>query len=106
MIVIKPSSSVNGLKPEILLAIFIATSVYNDFEYNLTITAVTDGKHSKGSLHYVGYAVDIRIRNIKSQEDLNKIVFNIKSALGDEYDVILHATHLHIEFQPKTPINI
>jgi len=105
MIIIKPGVSITGIKPEINLAITIAHSIYQTFNYDLIITAGTEGKHSTGSLHYVGLAIDIRIRHIISQKELNKILDNLKSSLSPSYDVILHATHIHIEFQPKEPIN-
>lgn len=100
MLQIKKGVSVAGMRPEMFLAILIAHAIYLSLGYTLTLTAVTDGKHSSGSLHYVGLAIDIRIRNVPA-ELLSGIITKLKAALGSEYDIILHSTHIHIEFQPK-----
>lgn len=61
---------------------------------------VMDGKHKKGSRHYVGLAVDIRIWYVKNPQ-----VFadSIKKLLGKHYDVVLEKTHIHVEYDPKYP---
>lgn len=100
MLQIKKGVSISGMRPEILLAVNIAHAIYLFFDFSLTITSHMDGKHSTGSLHYVGLAVDIRTRHIP-KETIPKIVTKLKASLGLEYDVILHSTHIHIEFQPK-----
>lgn len=64
------------------------------------VTSTTDGKHKKGSLHYVGLAVDLRIK------DLTPVVTGsyyhaLKLALSRLCDVILEKDHIHVEYQPK-----
>ena len=92
----------NGIKPEMILAVIAAKSVYDSYNYDLVITSICDGIHSKTSLHYVGYAIDLRTRHMKP-EDVREVVKDIKAALTTDYDVIQETTHIHIEYQPKRP---
>jgi hypothetical protein len=89
-----------GLHPEILLAIPIAHEILRQWEADLVITTGTDGTHMANSLHYAGYAVDLRTRHLTSQQ---KEAFRrqLSEALGRHYDVVLHKSHLHVEFDPR-----
>ena len=46
---------------------------------------------------------DIRTNDVPAIE-VPKLVARIKSCVGDDFDVLLEADHLHIEFQPKAPL--
>lgn len=96
---LKPGVVVAGLSPEILLAVMIAKDIVHGFAHPFTITSLLDGKHSKKSLHYKGHAVDIRTRmmNAATKAEFKRLLTN---ALGANYDVVLEATHMHIEFDP------
>jgi len=100
MISCKPGVKANGMKPEILFAIMVADQIYSECGAECVITEITGGKHGHQSLHYVGYAVDLRTRHLTGEQAAS-IVSDLKSALTDEYDVILESNHIHIEFQPK-----
>lgn len=93
-----PDVRVYGLKTEILLAVMIAARLYDKKGEDFTITSVIEGKHMSGSLHYVGYAFDIRPPMMSNPIAMQK---DIRDALGDDYDVVFEETHIHIEFQPK-----
>lgn len=97
---IKKGVKLNGLNPIMTLALLIVKDVYASFNVELVITSATDGKHSNASFHYIGNALDIRTRDFTSEQ---KVIAHrqIKENLGDEFDVILEKTHIHIEFQPK-----
>jgi hypothetical protein len=95
---IKPGVRVKGLSNELLLAVLIAQTIYNETEPSMVITSVTDGKHSANSLHYTGDAVDLRL---PMQSTRDQIVSQLKTALGDSYDVILEVDHIHIEYDPR-----
>lgn len=98
---IKEGSNVSGLRSEILLAYFIACSIYEKYpKSECVITEGTGGKHGVGSLHYVGLAIDIRTWYLTDGEKL-EIVKKLKEKLGSQYDVVLEKDHIHIEFQPK-----
>jgi hypothetical protein len=59
-----------------------------------------DGKHTAGSLHYSGAAIDVRTRDFPP-EALPRLIARIKACLGDDFDVLLETDHIHLEFQPK-----
>ena len=58
------------------------------------ITSIRDGNHLSGSLHYDGLAFDIRL-----SKHLNFAV--LRDILGDGFDIVFEATHIHIEYDPK-----
>ena len=101
MLNLKECVKASGTRPEILLAIMVAHSVYSQHGYCCMPTSLLDGEHGAGSLHPVGLAVDLRIRHLPSQSIKEKIAREIQLALTGEYDVILEPTHIHIEFQPQ-----
>lgn len=72
--------------------------------YDCVITSAIDGKHSRGSLHYVGLALDFRTNNMPSGE-LPRIRDKIAARLGENFDVVLEKDHLHVELDPKLAIN-
>lgn len=75
-----------------------------------TITSGLEGEHMPGSLHYVGRAIDVRRADrvvlpdgnvrfpdaelARRQRDI------IAARLGPDFDVVLEATHVHIEYDP------
>jgi hypothetical protein len=99
---IKPGVDLHGIRPEMVIAILVAASVYNSFDVPLVITSVNDSTHSPGSKHYVGLGVDLRTSNVL-QKDLPTLHKLLKEALGVQFDTILEKDHIHIEFDPKQP---
>lgn len=86
-------------------ALEISEKIYNKYDKKMTITSTYDGKHMKKSLHYVGQAVDIRTRNLKSGEQ-KLIIEKIQMALlvkSPFYQAILEKDHIHIEYDRRTP---
>lgn len=65
----------------------------------VTITSALDGLHSAGSLHYYGLAVDLRIHYFKPEEAL-AVAADLRECLGHDFDVVLHSTHIHVEYDP------
>jgi hypothetical protein len=105
MLLLKPGVRVAGLRPEILLAVIAAERVFEEAGADLVLTACVDGKHAGGSLHYVGQAVDIRTRDL-APDVIPKMVARLRECVGADYDVALELDHVHVEFQPKSPLNI
>ena len=99
---IKPGVRIFGIRPELVLAFHIADKIFEKYGIELVITSVIDGKHSKGSLHYIGAAGDMRTRDA-SEAVSRSITRDLKEALGDDFDVIFEGNHIHMEFQPKLP---
>lgn len=95
---LKQSVHLHGVRSEIVLALLIADGIYASLADELVITSVIDGRHMRGSLHYIGAAADIRLPS----SDPLLVRVEIAEALGAQYDVVLESDHIHIEFQPKT----
>ena len=102
MIRIKEGVDIAGLRPEILLVLPVAESILKEMSWsvNIVITSGRDGKHSIGSFHYNGLAIDLRTREMEPGQ-IPHFVQHMKTCLGVQFDVVLEDTHLHIEFQPK-----
>ena len=100
-ITIKPGVSIKGLEVQAAIAFLVACSIYRKYGYTCRLTSGTEGKHSPGSLHYVGLAIDLGILTIPKQMT-ETIYREITNSLGAEYDVVLESDHIHIEYQPKS----
>lgn len=96
----KEGVKVQGIRPELLLAMIVSEQVYNQHGYTYIVTSLLDGKHSVTSLHYSGCAVDSRTRHIEP-EHRKVIADQIRDKLTKDYDVVLELSHLHIEYQPR-----
>ncbi|MEQ8504574.1 MAG: hypothetical protein RIB80_04560 [Rhodospirillales bacterium] len=102
VLALKPGVRIHGIRPETHIGITICWSVFQSLGLDMTVTSVTEGKHSRGSLHYQGAAFDLRTRDM-TFEQKHAAVQGLADALGDDFDVVVEKTHLHIEYQPKTP---
>lgn len=81
------------------VAIPVIFEVFRGFEVTPVITSGIDGHHMPGSLHYVGQAFDFRTRHVPAG-DQAALVAHLKDALGEEFDVVLESSHVHIEWDP------
>ena len=94
---IKKGVILAGLQIEMRPVLKAANQIWQLHQDELVITAGLEGEHSAGSLHYYGYALDLRTRNF-SKSVQKQIVVRLKERLGPDYDVILHSTHMHVEY--------
>ena len=62
------------------------------------LTSTNSGDHSRGSYHYRNLAIDLRL---PPTHTIKGVVQVLKDGLGDDYDVILEKTHIHVEYDPK-----
>ncbi len=99
---LKAGVRVLGTRPETILAMQAAADVLRHHDVELVITSVTDGRHSRGSAHYAGNAFDFRTRHM-AQGLPARVKTELVRALGGDYDVVLEATHIHVEYDPKQP---
>lgn len=97
---IKEGANIQGLDIRMRPVLIAADSIWKRRGVELCITAGLDGAHSAGSLHYYGRAVDLRSRYFRIEER-RKVASDLRASLNSDYDVILHKTHIHIEFDPK-----
>ena len=108
----KSGVNFNKLRPEMDSAISVVVSVYhtamNDDEYKPLITSANDYEgHSERSAHYVGAALDFRIKDMGSLETRKQIAQMVRDNLGNRYTV-LHEDigqeneHLHVQLRNGT----
>lgn len=103
---LKTGVSILGVRSELVLGMFIASSVYRMLMLGvMVITSVTDGRHSRTSLHYLALAFDIRTRDESGvqwpKSEKYGVAKALREALGEDFDVVVERTHIHIEYQPK-----
>lgn len=107
---LKPGVRIAGVQPEAVLGMQIAEGVFREFggfgnaKGAFVLTSVCEGKHGTSSLHYKGMAFDIRTRAL-NQAEQNAICARLRAALGADFDVVLETDHIHVEFDPKTPVS-
>lgn len=102
---LKQGVRIGGLRPEVVVALIVVEGIFREEQKDAIITSMTDGVHSRRSLHYSGAAFDCRIRHIPdSQDKWEWITKRIQDALGVDFQVILErmGPHIHIEYQPIT----
>jgi len=103
---IKSGVSIWGISPEIAIAWPIIVATFDGAGYDAEITSGTGGVHTHGSLHYHGYAIDIRTHHVSTKSEKIAILNVLKQRLGDQFDVVLEAEgtpneHIHIEFDHR-----
>lgn len=91
------------LRPEIRLALFVVdTYVYRITGQHPVLTCGTNGKHMVGSRHYKASAIDVDWKPWgQAPESIATVAAACRMALGSDYDVITHSSHLHVEWDPK-----
>jgi hypothetical protein len=103
------SVNLSALRPEIDRLIPLLDACYAAFGVLAICTATTAGHHMKGSLHYKGLALDLRVKHLgdlNRQRSLwNCLKRNIDQAYPGLYDVLLESpgeeqAHVHIEVSP------
>lgn len=100
MILLKPGVKLDKLSPQLLLGLIIALPVFSAYASPLYITSIDDGKHGKNTLHGLGYAADLRIWYLRA-EDRPRVVQEMRSRMGPDFDIVLEPDHIHVEYDPK-----
>lgn len=97
MIKVKKGVKTKGLKRPMVKVLDFANDLYSLCGVDLVITDAV-AKRGKDSLHPLGFAIDIRTRNLNHNQ--TSIIFTLLiKHLGNDYDVIRYETHIHIEYQ-------
>ena len=96
---IKKGVQLAGLQIEMRPVLMSADVIWRDLgrAEGVTVTCTTDGVHSAGSLHPYGYAVDLRTNYFDPQQ-VRQAGARLRNTLPHGYDVILHSTHIHVEY--------
>jgi hypothetical protein len=94
------SVNLHGLEREMQPVLKAVDRIWKQFGQEAVCTSARDGTHGPASWHYFGLAADFRTRYF-DEETKRKAIGMLRSALSDDYDVINHATHCHVEYDPK-----
>ena len=99
---IKPKVSLYGIRPEMVLVHGSVCAVFAKFGHDCIITSGVGKKHSKRSLHYVGYALDYRAKHISDNKMKRTILGQLQNNLPNCDIVLEHVDesqeHFHVEF--------
>jgi len=100
----KEHVSLHNIQPVMKLAMHKIKKCYDDLGFACLITSTDEGIHKKGSLHYLGLAIDLRTRNIPHNV-LEILYLNIKqelNLLSSKFQTILESNHIHVEYDRRT----
>jgi len=98
---VKPGVDLSKLKIEMRPVLIAADKIWNGLDKDLVITETAGGIHSAGSLHYYGLAIDLRTNYFNEEQKVIALT-QLREALGADFDVVNHSTHIHVEYDPKT----
>ena len=104
MLALKEGVRLSGLRPELAVALVALHDIYNSQGAALVITSGVEGKHSMGSGHYRGCALDLRTRDLSSQQ-VATVLKRAREQLGLDFLVLQEADHIHVEFKPQNPLS-
>ncbi len=98
---IKDGVNIRGINIKMRKVLIQADRIWRELGEELVVTAGLDGDHSKWSFHYYGMAVDLRTRYF-SDSQIFEAAEKLSNVLGLGYQVIIHKTHIHVEYDPKS----
>jgi len=101
MLILKSGVRLEGLRPEMAVALLAAERVYAEQKLDCVVTSCIRPAVAKKSFHPDGRAVDIRISNIPKRALTSEIHKRLRAALATQFDVVLERDHIHVEFDPK-----
>lgn len=78
-------------------ALVAAEQIWSRQGKQLVVTCGPGGAHGASSLHYYGYAVDLRT-NYFTADQVKLVGAELKTSLGADYDVVVESDHIHVEF--------
>lgn len=100
---IKEGANLAGIRMPMRRVLIAADKIWSKLGQELVVTSGLDGTHSAGSLHYYGYALDFRTRYFNEDQKKEAAVRLTEeltqSQVLDPYRVIIHKTHIHVEWR-------
>jgi len=69
-----------------------------DYSPTITSGAEPDAPHKPNSKHWVGCAIDFRIKDLPDRRTAKTWSKRLQRRLGDEYLVLLEANHIHTQW--------
>ena len=105
MLTIGPRCRIIGMRPELNFSLTVVNSILGP-NVHMEISHLTDGVHSRASIHYAGGAWDGIFKTELTQEEKFKLYKGCNQALGQDFDLIFESIgtpneHFHCEYQPK-----
>jgi hypothetical protein len=105
MSLVKIKSGVAPRNLYIVAAIANVAQLLHD-PVDIVITAGSDGKHKRGSLHYSYAAIDVRSKNFPNRASKVRFVELVLKRLGADFEGFLEGggtanEHFHFEYDPK-----
>ena len=108
----KSGVNLDPIRPELDSAISVVAWAYHTFleddNFRPLITSANDFEgHAEKSAHYVGAAIDFRIKDIGNRVDRERLATLVREELGDRF-LVLHEDigraneHLHIQLKSGT----
>lgn len=92
---LKMGIDISRLRREVRRVLPDIDGYYTDhFGVEAVITSTCNDAHAANSLHYADLAIDIRL----PPHDRAKTRDGLQQLLGDDFDVVLESTHIHIEY--------
>ena len=100
----KEGVSRKSLQPTMSLAVNEINKCFEKIDKEFVITSTYDGKHKKGSLHYIGLAIDFRNRHLsdKEQSELMACIRSNPVFKNDKrFQFLPKKTHIHVEYDRR-----
>jgi len=108
----KSGVNLDPIRPELDSAISVVAWAYHTFleddNFRPLITSANDFEgHAEKSAHYVGAAIDFRIKDIGNRVDRERLAALVREELGDRF-LVLHEDigkaneHLHVQLKSGT----
>ena len=108
----KSGVNLDPIRPELDSAISVVAWAYHTFleddNFRPLITSANDFEgHAQQSAHYVGAAIDFRIKDVGNRADRERLAALVREELGDRF-LVLHEDigraneHLHIQLKSGT----
>jgi hypothetical protein len=106
-------SAANGktLSGEMYFALGLCEGLFARYGCDLIVTAMLDGSHNPGTLHFEGRAADLRMSNVPPDKRqalcdevgkrLDRYGFDVVPELEQPAGKVWSGPHMHIEFDPK-----
>ena len=96
---VKDNVKFDPCSPDLIDGAIQAALALTRFNYDLVITSGSDGVHPAGGQqdpHYLGYAFDIRTRDMKVQ-DVPTVTRELRLILGKDWSVVQEPDHIHLQ---------
>jgi hypothetical protein len=108
---VQASANGKSLRGEMYFALGVCETAFARQGCDLVVTALLDGSHNPGTLHFEGAAADIRMGNVppdkraalceEVKKRLDRYGFDVVPELVAPAGKVWSGPHMHIEFDPK-----